>query len=332
MVQYRTPGPAGRLPGIDRDGRMGGPGLDRSPPKGGAVPGPVGTLWDKESTGPSPNEVANATRTKMPPPLRGDDVAVHVVTAPLFSAKKVVSYKEIMQAPAIANCPVAAILAALAFTSWGRNLIQGMVSETAASALTDVSGAKTNHFTPPGAPLVSSRYFKVKLKGAWSDAVSDVLYTDDHDSGWSPFYMRDPGDNTIWAAIIEKALAAQLGGYDLTGGGYNVFMDNDIKLNTFWELITGAAPNGFDVTAGTPLDKITAAARASTSVPAVASSKATGPEVTIANIKIVTEFHGYAMMGMQGSRIQLYDAMDLKTISVTADQFRQVFQTIHFRK
>jgi hypothetical protein len=120
-----------------------------------------------------------------------------------------------------------------------------MVSETAASTLTDVSGAKTKHFTPPGAPLSSPRYFKVKLKGAWSAPVSDVLYTDDHDSGWSPFYLRDPNDKTIWAGIIEKALAAQLGGYE--GGGYNVFMDQDITLNTFWEMITGAAfpPAGF---------------------------------------------------------------------------------------
>jgi hypothetical protein len=271
---------------------MGGPGFDRPLPKGGAVPGPVGTLWDKKSNAPQPDAVANTTQTKMPPPLRGDDVAVHVVPTPLFGSSKVVSYKEIMQSPAIANCPVAAILAALAFTSWGRTLVQGMVTETAASVLTDASGAKTDHFTPPGAPLSSPRYFKVKLKGAWSAPVSDVLYTDDHDSGWSPFYLRDPNDKTIWAAIIEKALAAQLGGFDLKGGGYNVFMDQDITLNTFWEMITGAAPNGFAVTSSTPLSKITAAAKASTTVPAVAASKANGDEVTIGKVKIVSEFHG----------------------------------------
>jgi hypothetical protein len=37
-------------------------------------------------------------------------------------------------------------------------------------------------------------------------------------------------------------------------------------------------------------------------------------------------------MGMQGSKIQLYDAMDLKMTSITAEQFQQVFQTIHFRR
>jgi hypothetical protein len=333
MVQYRTPGPIGRLHATDRKGHTGGPGFDWLPPRGGAAPGPLGTLWDKKSNAPPKNAVANITRTRMPPPLRQDDVVVHVVPTPRFgSSTGAVSYKEIMQSPAIANCPVAAILAALAFTSWGRAFIQGMLSETAASVLTDLSGAKTNHFEPPKAPLSSPRYFKVKLKGAWSAPVSDVLYTDDHDSGWSPFYLRDPNDNTIWAAIIEKALAAQLGGYDEKGGGYNVFMDQDITLNTFWELITGAAPDGFAVTSSTPLDKIIAAAKASTSVPAVASSKPNGPDVTIGDKKIVTEFHGYAVMGMHGSKIQLYDAMDLKMTSITANQFRQVFQTMHFRK
>ena len=68
--------------------------------------------------------------------------------------------------------------------------------------------------------------------------MSDVLYTDDHDAGWVvPFYMRDPSDQSIWAAIIEKAFAVQLKSYEN-------FDALNITANDFWEKVT--KPTGRD--------------------------------------------------------------------------------------
>jgi hypothetical protein len=279
------------------------------------------TLWDKQPGQPPPGTLTKAVKvTVMPPPTKDhDNKDVHVVTWPLF--KKDPAYIEIKQAPGIANCPVGSILAAMAFTPVGRTDIQGMLSETAGSVVTDLSSLPAGTLTnpPPGATISSSRYFTVKLGGGSFD-VSDVLYTDDHDSGWSPFYMRDPSDQSIWAAIIEKALAAKLKGYEN-------FDAQDISANDFWEKITGVKPGGIEIKADTPLATITDKAQASTRVPTIGASKPNS-----ADVKFVSEFHGYAMLGLQGSKIQLYDAAKAKTILLSPADFRHDFQAILFRK
>jgi len=258
--------------------------------------------------------------TTMPLPTKdNDNKDVHEVTWPLF--KKGPVHTEVQQAPGIANCPVAAILAALAFTSAGRTIIQGMVSETAATVLTDLSSLPAGTLTnpPKGNTVSSSRFFTVKLpRGAVE--VSDVLYTDDHDSGWSPFYMRDPGGQVIWASIIEKALAVQLGSYEN-------FDALNLTANDFWERITGAQPGGIEIKDDTPLSAITGAASAASSVPTIGASKADGKDV-----KVVTPFHGFALLGVRGSQIQLYDPAKAKSISISAADFRHDFQAILFRR
>lgn len=238
-----------------------------------------------------------------------------------------------MQAPNLANCPVAAILAALVFTSVGRTYIQALVSEKAGNVLTDVSGLKLanppmDNTTKPPKPITvisSSRYFHVKLPGGSID-VSGVLYTNDgaHDS-WSLKYMRDPSENSIWAAIIEKALADQLKSYEN-------FDALNINANDFWEKVTGAKPGQIEIKADTPLGTITAAAKAATSVPSIGASKPDSKDVTVGQVKIVTEFHGFAMMGLEGSKIKLYDPADAKTILISPADFRHAFLAILFRK
>jgi hypothetical protein len=132
--------------------------------------------------------------------------------------------------------------------------------------------------------------------------------------------MRDPSDQSIWAAIIEKALAAKLKGYEN-------FDAQDISANDFWEKITGVKPGGIEIKADTPLATITDKAKASTRVPTIGASK---PDS--ADVKFVSEFHGYAMLGLQGSKIQLYDAAKAKTILLSPADFRHDFQAILFRK
>jgi hypothetical protein len=272
---------------------------------------------------PGPVVAANKITTTMPPPTTDQDSKdVYEVTWPLFnSSKKVPAHSDVKQAPNLANCPVAAILAALAFTPVGRTYIQGMISETAGSVVTDLSGSPAGTLSnpPQGNTITSSRYFTVKLPGG-SVIVSDVLYTDDHDAGWSPFYMRDPSDQSIWAAIMEKGLAVQLKSYEN-------FDALNITANEFWEKVTGAKPGGIEIKDDTPLAKITDAAKASTRVPTIGASKPNGTDV-----KFVSEFHGFAIMGLEGAKIKLYDPAKAKTILIAPADFRHDFQAILYRK
>jgi len=312
----RVPGPLGKNPG----------GM------GEQLPGPLGRwLWDQQST-PSgqTSAVKAAKKTTMPPPTN-DQVSkdVHVVTWPLYNpSKKVPALEDVQQSPFIANCPVAAILAALAFT---RSMPQDILSETAATVLTDLSGLPQGTLSnpPPGTTISSSRFFTVKLTGgrfAGVDVpggtvdVSDVLYTDDHDRGWSPLYMRDPNGQSIWASIIEKALAVQLKSYEN-------FDAVDFKVNDFWEMITGVKPGGLTIKNDTPLTEITAAAKAATQVPSIGASKPDAKDV-----KFVTEFHAHTMMGLEGTKIKVYDPAKAKTILLAPTEFHHDFQAIYFRK
>jgi hypothetical protein len=304
----RTPGPLGRFPG----------GV------GGRVPGPIGRpLWDEQTTSPTPGAVAKAPKkTPMPLPTKDQDGKnVHVFTWPLYnSSKKGPAYDDVKQAPGIANCPVGAILAALAFTPAGNTVIHRMVSEKTDNVSTDLSGLPPGALSDPpsGTTISSARYFTVKIAGDSID-VSDVLYTDDHDSGWSPLYIRDPSDRSIWAAVIEKALAVKLGSYEN-------FDALNISANDFWEKILGAKPGFIEIKADTPIKDIVAAAEKSTRVPSIGASKPNGTDV-----KVVTEFHGYAMLGVQGSKIRLYDAAKAKTVLISPADFRHDFQAILFR-
>ena len=77
--------------------------------------------------------------------------------------------------------------------------------------------------------------------------VSDVLYTNDGDrDSWSLIYLRDPGGKTIWASIIEKALAVRLGSYEN-------FDALGIHAESFWNMLTGAQPTIIEIKPGTPV-------------------------------------------------------------------------------
>jgi hypothetical protein len=346
------PAPLGLLRGGD-GGTAHGP-LGGLWDEGGWAPGPIGLLWDRDKPPQSQpsGAVTKAAGKTTPMPLPAKDnnpKDVHVVLSPLFDPhKKVPAYTEVKQAENIANCPVAAILAAYVSTTVGRPIIQNMVSETSGNVQTDVSGLKqllTN--PPPGGTLTSARYFTVKLPGAvrvqlsgtdklpgavevsgkpntfdvpgGSIDVSDVLYTNDGDGdSWSLIYLRDPGGHTIWASIIEKALAVRLGSYEN-------FDALNISANDFWNIVTGAQPAVIEIKANTPLKVITDAVQASATVPSIGASKDSGT-------KSVTEFHGFAMLGFKNGKIRLYDAEKATEIPITPENFRDDFKAILHRK
>ncbi len=165
----------------------------------------------------------------------------------------------------------------MASTAKGRAAINDMLSEKTGTVLTDLSNLPAGTLSNPPANtrtvdkklmMTSSRYFTVRLGSGGVD-VSDVLYTDDHDSGWSPIYLRDPKGGSIWASIIEKAIAVELKSYEN-------FDSTDIKVKEFWQKITGKEPGGVAIKPDTPLDAIKEAAQNSTTRPTIGATKENG--------------------------------------------------------
>jgi hypothetical protein len=270
-----------------------------------------------------PNQTQGGTAkvTKMPLPVN-DSVTkdVHAVTFARFASSGRPAFADVKQSPHIANCPVASILAAHAFTDVGKALIEGLVpAPTSANVVTDLSALPADTLTnpPPGNKISSSRYFTVVLPGGRRE-VSDVVYTDDADSNFSLIYMSDPTGQSIWAAMIEKALAVEIGSYE-------DFDALPLSANDWWKKITGVLPGGFAVDATTPLSRITDAAQASTTVPTIGASKDNLPVNDV-----VTGFHGYAMMGMKGQQVHLYDPAKTTPLLLSPAQFRGKFKAVLF--
>jgi hypothetical protein len=243
------------------------------------------------------------------------------------------SYQQVQQAPAIANCPVAALLAAMAFTPVGSATIQGMISApTTGTVRTDLSKLPANTLTNPPSTtyLDSQRFFTVKLASGAVET-SDVLYTNDGDrDSWSVLYLRDPNGQSIWASIIEKALAQSL-------GSYQQFNETKLQTNDFWRIITGVRPGVLLIDDRTAESDIISAANDSVRKPSIAASKDDLPIVSgsKADVDNVSSFHGHAMIGVQGvrnSKIKLYDPAKAKELQLTPAEFKRTMKAIVFQK
>lgn len=292
----RVPGPLGISPG----------GI------GGRPPGPVGlTLWQKQSTSPAPGVVAKPLKTlTMPPPAADSKTKnVHEVTWKLFN-KEAPATRDVKQG-GLANCPMASILAALAHTASGRKRIQDMVAEHNARVETDLAGVAGELDSPPkNNNIISNRYFTVTL--GKTIEVSDVFYTNDADRNWSLIYMQSPTD-ALWPCVIEKAYAVKLKSYEE--------LDDDVKhtTNEFWKVLVGSDPKGFEVNDKTDIEKIRDAAKAAPRVPTIGASSD--------NATKVETWHGYVLLGIQDSTIELYNPWG-KTEKISLKDFRSNFKAI----
>ena len=149
--------------------------------------------------------------------------------------------------------------------------------------------------------------------GGSSIEVSGVLYTDDADRNWSLIYMTSP-KSVLWPCLIEKAFAAKVGGYA------NLDARKGLTANNIWETVVGSKPGGFEVTDETPPSKVIEAAKDADKIPTIAASRSDAPDVT--------GFHGYTMLGMKGSNIELHDPMAMKRISLSPEKFVKNFKAI----
>jgi hypothetical protein len=307
----------------------------------GRTPGPLGssTLVGGRIPGPQrrrPVRVADAKPLskktfEMPNPGPGDSgrVRVHAVEWKLFDGG--VSPSQVRQGR-LANCPLASILAALANTKVGRTRIDNILkaAERHANVETNLSGVLDKLDNDPESPtpkkITSKRYFALTL--AKNIETSDAFYTDNVDRDWNLFYMQHNEDRRIenrkdilWPAVIEKAYAVQRGGYD------KISESKDLTLAVVWKDIAGKNPDGLkleDKTDKEILDVVKAAGN----VPAVAASRKDSGIETDSSNKL-TDDHGYAVLGLQGSKIELYNPWGWK-VSVSMKELRKYFELIQF--
>jgi hypothetical protein len=285
----------------------------------GHVPGPLGFKQVDLSKGNA--GATKATRSVgMPPPWKNFDAKrVAVVNWQLVKGKP---QPEDIKQGGLPNCPVGAILAALAHTAVGQKYLDGLVTEFDGIAIKTLlspeviaevgrSTSDDPDYRPQMPELVSQRYFTTPI---WKGEIPDTFYihyTDGTDT--QPEFMDSPNE-VLWPLVIEKACAYHFGSYNELG----MYTKHDV--NEHWKLIMGVPPaGGFEVRSSTNLDKIREAADGADRVPTVAASRP--------GVSKVTPMHGFAVLGMAGSEIELYDAHGMK-VRLSLEDFRDNFQTI----
>jgi hypothetical protein len=205
-------------------------------------------------------------------------------------------YDQILQQN-IGNCYVAATLAAMANTDAGRRQITGMITPHKGAITTTCKKFKNDNTVGPQEQLKSNRWFSVSFKNTSID-VSDVLYHDDSDRDPNLIYMTTPGekDRALWGAIIEVAYAKLKGGYDKIGGSQNTVNQFLAEFSAVkWTILDPANDRA----------AIKKACRSAGKRPAFIASKTEGT-------KTLSPFHGYAVLGMSGTKVSLWDPMQGK--------------------
>jgi Calpain family cysteine protease len=165
----------------------------------------------------------------------------------------------------------------------------------------------------PEKEIRSKRYFSVNLGNAVE--VSDVFYIKYSDGSEVNMIYMDSPKMALWPCVIEKAYAVKIGSYD--------DLDDDTKhtVNEFWTVLVGAKPDGFPINENTDLTKISAAAKVAGTIPTIAASKDDATKVTA--------HHGYAVMGIQGSTIELYNPY-ARIEKLSLQDFRSSFSAMFF--
>ena len=297
----RTPGPLGTV--------LGG--------FGGRIPGPL--RFGHEDVKGSPTKAAKTF--PMPPPAGGSSTIIRA-RAVDWALSKGSPIPEDVQQGELAVCPIAAIAAALAHTARGKRRLDSMITEysgtsvktTFSTEILDSLSSKTKDdpdYRPPQKEIVSKRYFSVTLDSKVE--VSDVFYikyTDGTDVNM--VYMGSPKE-ALWPCVIEKAFATKIGSYE--------DLDDDTKhtVNEFWGILVGSKPQVLLIDDETDLGKISTLAKAAPQTPTIGASKD--------DAKAVLFHHGFAVLGLKGSDIELYDPHG-KRLTVSLATFRKNFQAI----
>jgi hypothetical protein len=288
---------------------------------GGRIPGPLG--FERVDLSKATATKAATKTFAMPGPALGSSTIIRA-RAVIWNLSKDSPITEDVKQGELATCPIAAILAAFAHTASGKRRVNSLITEyTGISVKTTFSKdtlttlASKTHDDPdyrvPDQEIISKRYFSVALGSPVE--VSDVFYiryTDGTDVDM--VYMGSP-NGALWPCVIEKAYASKIGSYEE--------LDDDTKhtVNEFWAVLAGSKPDGFKIDGKTDLNKISDAAKAATRIPTIGAS--------IIGAQRVTEHHGFAILGMQGATIELYDPHG-KKVRLSLAEFRENFEAVFF--
>jgi len=315
---------------------------------GARFPGPLGTVtgnWNGRIPGPldfkqvdlskGPATKSSTKILAMPPPTATSSSPIRAIAADwkLSYPKDTPSTEDVKQGE-LANCPVAAILAALAHTASGRARINSLITEytgtsvktTFTDAIIDTLWGKTrddpdykdhpDDYKPPVKEIMSQRYFHVALGGGVE--VSDVFYIHyGTEANVGMVYMESP-NSVLWPCVIEKAYAVIIGSYE------DVDDDQKHKVDEFWPALVGSKLQGFGIDDKTDLSRIGDVVKAATRIPTIGASRDQDGIVTG-----VDGHHGFAVLGMQGSKVELYDPHG-KKVTLSLEDFRKSFKAIYY--
>jgi hypothetical protein len=226
----------------------------------------------------------------------------------------------------VGDCPVAAILGAMANTPGGSRRLSAAVKKIDADVVTDLSAVMQfldddDWAGRPKGSLASKRYFSVDLPGVKKE-VSDVFYTNDGDENWDLLYIGNQSNRSkkvtpvLWPSVIEKAYAAQVGGYEKL----NKIQDPVVA----WKALLGpTAPTSVQVT-DLKDSEIIKLAQSAKAVPTIAATNPDRAKVDKESGGSLHGHHGYTVTGLAGNQIALYNPWGIP-LNVSLTQFKKSF-------
>jgi hypothetical protein len=312
-LQYKaakTPGPIGGAP----DGL------------GGRFPGPIGARFPDPFYFKTVDLSSTATKAaaktfEMPAPAGGTNTIL-LARAVDWDLSKDSPLTEDIKQGEVGTCPIAAILAAMANTPTGKIRINSLITEYTRVPIKTTFSKEILDFLnnrlkvdrdnkPPKKEILSKRYFSVNLSSPVE--VSDVFYIKYTDGSDVEMVYTGSNKDALWPAVIEKAFAVQFGSYEELG------IETKHSANEYWNILVGAPPQVLAIDKKSDLGKISAIAKAAGQVPAIGASKD--------DATLILNDHGFAILGIQGSKLQLYDPEGHKE-SISLEDFRHEFKAI----
>jgi hypothetical protein len=254
---------------------------------------------------------------KQPAPAKiqsSDNVTVHdYVDWELFPHEPIP--QDVSQG-ALATCPLASILAAMANTPTGPTRLRELVKPFPANVETDVSVAWNQLYAKPASKIMkTSRYFVVNVGNKTTQEVSEILYSDDADKNWSPIYMHSK-KSALWPCIIEKGYAVNATSYEK--------LDEEQRSEFYWERVFGVKPDFLALNDKTKLSEIQSRAKNAKKKAAIAASKEGASALSDGKVE---DLHGYAILCIDGANVQLYNPWGHET-TVTVSDIRSYFSAI----
>jgi hypothetical protein len=206
----RVPGPVGRPPGLS--GSVHPPrrahGLRIRGPAGGYGPGPVLLAELAQPTADTATDAqpgAAVVQLTEPEPVFGHPAQLQEVTLPLFTGSPSVPRPGDVKQGALNNCPLAAILVAMAHATSA--VLSGMITEQAATVQSRRRSDPAGQY-----PYQSSRLYRVQFRSGSLQTVSSMLYY-----AWGRVAYAHSDAGVGWMSFIEKAYAVFRGSNSYNG-------------------------------------------------------------------------------------------------------------------